>query len=99
MPEWLTALLAALLGGFLSLAGVWMQLQHQQRRHVPLRAPRMQRCLRACLRSLSKTTPIRAERMMQAQEPLPRGWDAETDSRAGPRRSCYVRRRESSVGA
>lgn len=77
MPEWLTALLAALLGGFLSLAGVRMQLQHQERQARASARASHAAVFARVLAIVEQYNPDRAQRMMEAQEPLPRGWDAE----------------------
>jgi len=77
MPEWLTALFAVLLGGFLSLAGVGMQLRAQQRQaRAAARASQAAVFVRV-LAIIAQYNPDRAEAMLEAQEPLPRGWDAE----------------------
>jgi hypothetical protein len=77
MPAWLTTLFAALLGGFLSLAGVWMQLRSQQRQARDAARSSRSVVFARVLALMQQYNPDRAQRMLTAQEPMPRGWDAE----------------------
>lgn len=77
MPDWLTALFAALAGGLLSLAGVWVQLYNQQRQAKEAARTSQAGVFARVLAIIEQYNPDRAERMLALQEPMPRGWDAE----------------------
>lgn len=77
MPDWATALIAALIGGFLSLAGVWIQLAAQQRQARAAARASHAAVFARVLAIVEQYNPERAAKMLAAQEPMPRGWDAE----------------------
>jgi hypothetical protein len=76
MPAWLTTLMAAFLGGFLSLAGVWMQLRFQHRREELAALAEREAVFARVLGVLHENNPDRAQHMLETQEPLARGADA-----------------------